>query len=73
MDDERQKILDEEYIETFRFKAVYNNDSITDSEKEVQNGEELIALLQVLDKQECDRSVHIWTGEWKGHKCSRVS
>ncbi|XP_028807222.1 cation/H(+) antiporter 15-like [Neltuma alba] len=49
-DDERQQVLDEEYIDSFRFKAIYNNDSITYSEEEVHNGEELIALLQELDK-----------------------
>ncbi|XP_054809757.1 cation/H(+) antiporter 15-like [Prosopis cineraria] len=54
VDDERQQALDEEYMDSFRFKAVYNNESVTYSEEEVHNGEELIALLQELDKVECD-------------------
>ncbi|KAK4259974.1 hypothetical protein QN277_003152 [Acacia crassicarpa] len=54
VDDERQQVLDGEYIDSFRFKAVYNNDSITYSEEEVHNGEELVSLLQALDKDECD-------------------
>ncbi|XP_054808632.1 cation/H(+) antiporter 15-like [Prosopis cineraria] len=54
VDDDRQQVLDEEYIDLFRFKAVYNNDSVTYSEEEVHNGEELIALLKELEKVDCD-------------------
>ncbi|KAK4256174.1 hypothetical protein QN277_009073 [Acacia crassicarpa] len=53
-DYESQKLLDEECIDSFRFKGVYNNDSITYSEKEVHNGEELISILHELDKDDHD-------------------
>ncbi|XP_028798039.1 cation/H(+) antiporter 15-like [Neltuma alba] len=53
-DEESQKLLDEECIESFRFKGVYNNDSITYSEEEVHNSEEFMSLLHELDKDDCD-------------------
>ncbi|KAF7844793.1 cation/H(+) antiporter 15-like [Senna tora] len=53
-DEERQKMLDDEYVDSFRFKAVYNDDSITYSEEEVHNDEELTSLLHELDCDEYD-------------------
>lgn len=52
MDGVMQKELDEEYIFSFRHKAVNNNDSIVYSEKEVHSatGEEIPILLNEIDK-----------------------
>jgi len=52
MDGVMQKELDEEYIFSFRHKAVNNNDSIVYSEKEVHSdtGEEIPTLLNEIDK-----------------------
>lgn len=52
MDDVMQKELDEEYILSFRLKAVNNNDSIVYSEREVHSdkSEEIPTLLNEIDK-----------------------
>lgn len=53
-DVESQKLLDEECIDSFRYKGVYNNDSITYTQEEVHNSQELITLLHELDKGDYD-------------------
>lgn len=54
VDSESEKMLDNEFVNSFRFKAVYDNDSITYSEEEVHSSEELTMLLNELDKEEYD-------------------
>ncbi|KAF7809572.1 cation/H(+) antiporter 15-like [Senna tora] len=52
--EERQKKHDDECVNSFRFKAVCNNDSITYSEKKVHSGDELTSLLHELDNDKYD-------------------
>ncbi|XP_024634499.1 cation/H(+) antiporter 15 [Medicago truncatula] len=50
MDNEKQKDLDEEYVNSFRLKAVNNNDSISYSEVDVHSSEDIPTILNDLDK-----------------------
>ncbi|XP_061351596.1 cation/H(+) antiporter 15-like [Gastrolobium bilobum] len=54
MDSEKQKELDDEYINSFRLMAVNNNDSISYSEIDVHTGEDIPAVLNELEKIGCD-------------------
>ncbi|XP_057452401.1 cation/H(+) antiporter 15-like [Lotus japonicus] len=54
MDSEKQKELDDEYVSAFRLTAVNNDDSISYSEVDVHNGEEIPMVLNKLDKLACD-------------------
>ncbi|CAK8566496.1 unnamed protein product [Lathyrus sativus] len=50
MDCEKQKEFDDEYVNSFRLKAVNNKDSINYSEKEVHYGEDIPLVMEELDK-----------------------
>ena len=50
VDYENQKELDEEYVSSFRLKAVNNGNSITYSEREVGSGDDLQIVLNELDQ-----------------------
>ncbi|KAJ7968903.1 Cation/H(+) antiporter [Quillaja saponaria] len=52
-DAEKQKQLDDEYINAFRLKVV-NGESITYTQKVVRRGEEIVEILTTLDKNEYD-------------------
>ena len=54
IDTEKQKELDDEYISIFRLTAVNNSDSISYSEINVHNGEDIPAILNEIDKIGCD-------------------
>ncbi|XP_020215634.1 cation/H(+) antiporter 15 [Cajanus cajan] len=54
MDSEKQKELDDEYINSFRLTAVNNEDSISYSEIEVHTGEDIPKVLNELQKIGCD-------------------
>lgn len=54
VDTEKQKELDDEYVNSFRLKAVNNEDTITYSEKEVHYREDIPELLNQLDQNGCD-------------------
>ncbi|KAK7256915.1 hypothetical protein RIF29_30493 [Crotalaria pallida] len=49
VDNEKQKELDDEYVSSFRLKAVNNEDSISYSEKEVHSGDDITLVLNELD------------------------
>jgi len=66
MDNEKQKDLDEEYVNSFRLKAVNNNDSISYSEVDVHSGEDIPTILNDLDKFGCD--IYI-TGQGNRRNC----
>ncbi|XP_019450772.1 PREDICTED: cation/H(+) antiporter 15-like [Lupinus angustifolius] len=50
LDNEKQKELDDEYVSSFRLKAVNNEDSISYLEKEVNSSEDITKVLKELDK-----------------------
>lgn len=50
MDCEKQREFDDEYVSSFRLKAVNNKDSISYSEKEVHSGEDIPLVMEELDK-----------------------
>lgn len=50
LDYEKQRELDDEYVSTFRLKAVNNGDSISYSEKEVHTSDDIPRVLNELDK-----------------------
>ncbi|XP_047164717.1 cation/H(+) antiporter 15-like [Vigna umbellata] len=54
IDTDKQKELDDEYINTFRLTAVNNNDSISYSEIDVHNGEDIPIVLNEIEKFGCD-------------------
>lgn len=54
MDSEKQKELDDEYVNSFRLTAVNNDDSISYSEVDVHSGEDIPTVLNELDKFGCD-------------------
>ncbi|XP_054801531.1 cation/H(+) antiporter 15-like [Prosopis cineraria] len=54
MDEEKQKLLDDEYLNSFRLKMVHNNDFIAYSEEEVGSGEELTSLMHEFAKDDYD-------------------
>ncbi|CAL5184748.1 unnamed protein product [Lathyrus oleraceus] len=54
LDSGKQKELDEEYVGSFRLKAVNNEDTITYAEREVHAGEDILKVLNELDKLGCD-------------------
>ncbi|KAJ1414404.1 Sodium/solute symporter superfamily [Sesbania bispinosa] len=54
MDSEKQKELDDEYVNSFRLTAVNNDDSITYTEVDVHTGEDIPAVLNELEKIGCD-------------------
>ena len=54
IDSEKQKELDDEYVNLFRLTAVNNNDSITYSEVDVHTGENIPTILNELAKFGCD-------------------
>lgn len=54
MDEETQKLLDDEYLDSFRLKVVHNNDSVTYAEEDVGNGEELTSVMQEIGKGDYD-------------------
>ncbi|XP_027334042.1 cation/H(+) antiporter 15-like [Abrus precatorius] len=50
LDHEKQKELDDEYVSSFRLKAVNNGDSITYSEREVHTRDDIPKFLHELDQ-----------------------
>ncbi|XP_022634753.1 cation/H(+) antiporter 15-like [Vigna radiata var. radiata] len=54
IDTDKQKELDDEYINTFRLIAVNNNDSISYSEIDVHSGEDIPVILNEIEKFGCD-------------------
>jgi hypothetical protein len=50
LDSEKQKELDDEYVNTFRLKALHSKDSTSYSDKEVHSREDLTQVLNDLDK-----------------------
>ncbi|CAJ1868359.1 unnamed protein product [Sphenostylis stenocarpa] len=54
VDTEKQRELDDEYLSTFRLTAVNNKDSISYSEIDVHNGDDILAVLNELEKVGCD-------------------
>ncbi|KAG2406388.1 Cation/H(+) antiporter 15 Protein CATION/H+ EXCHANGER 15 [Vigna angularis] len=54
IDTDKQKELDDEYINTFRLTAVNNNDLISYSEIDVHNGEDIPVVLNQIEKFGCD-------------------
>jgi hypothetical protein len=50
LDTEKQKEWDEEYVNSFRLKAVNNEDTITYAEREVHTDEDISEVLNELDK-----------------------
>ncbi|OIV97418.1 hypothetical protein TanjilG_16179 [Lupinus angustifolius] len=50
VDNEKQKEFDDEYVSSFRLKAVNIKDSISYSEKEVQSGDDIKVVISELDK-----------------------
>ncbi|KAG5084300.1 hypothetical protein JHK84_054338 [Glycine max] len=54
MDSEKQKELDDEYINSFRLTAVNNKESISYSEIDVHIGEDIPNILNELEKNGCD-------------------
>ncbi|KAF7803187.1 cation/H(+) antiporter 15-like [Senna tora] len=50
IDKEKHEELDEEYVNSFRLRAMNNEDTITYSEREVHVGEDIPALLNDLDQ-----------------------
>ncbi|CAK8531988.1 unnamed protein product [Lathyrus sativus] len=54
LDSGKQKELDEEYVGSFRLKAVNNEDTITYAEREVHAGEDFLEVLNELDRVGCD-------------------
>ncbi|KAG5044259.1 hypothetical protein JHK87_008174 [Glycine soja] len=54
MDSEKQKELDDDYINSFRYTAVNNKDYISYSEIDVHTGEDIPAILNELEKNGCD-------------------
>lgn len=54
MDNEKQKELDDEYVNSFRLTAVNNDDSITYSEIDVHSGEDIPKILNEIDSYGCD-------------------
>lgn len=54
VDSEKQKELDDEYVNLFRLTAVNNDDSISYSEVDVHTGEDIPAALNEVDKFRCD-------------------
>lgn len=48
IDDEKQKEMDEEYVDSFRMKAMNNEDSITYLEREIHKGEDIPVTLNEL-------------------------
>ncbi|KAJ1439878.1 Sodium/solute symporter superfamily [Sesbania bispinosa] len=67
LDSGRQKELDEEYVGSFRLKAVNNEDSITYSEMEVHTGDAINEVLNELDKGGYDLYI---LGQGKGRNSS---
>lgn len=67
LDTAKQKELDEEYVGSFRLKAVNNEDTITYTEREVKAGEDIPELLNELDKVGCDLYI---LGHGKGRNSS---
>ncbi|KAI4299304.1 hypothetical protein L6164_032773 [Bauhinia variegata] len=62
-DCEKQKELDDDYVSSFRLKAVNNEDSITYFEKDAHNGDDISRILTDLDKNEYDLYI---VGQGKG-------
>ncbi|MED6165232.1 hypothetical protein PIB30_097628, partial [Stylosanthes scabra] len=54
MDNEKQKELDEEYINKFRYSAVNNEDSVSYSEFDIRTSEDVPRILKEVDQQGCD-------------------
>ncbi|XP_061375904.1 cation/H(+) antiporter 15-like [Gastrolobium bilobum] len=54
MDNEKQKEVDDKYINSFRLKAVNNDDSISYSEFDAHTGEDIPKILNELEKTGCD-------------------
>lgn len=54
MDSEKQRELDDEYINSFRLTAVNNDDSISYSEVDVHAGEDIPLILNDLENNGCD-------------------
>ncbi|XP_057432199.1 cation/H(+) antiporter 15-like [Lotus japonicus] len=54
VDNEKQKELDDEYVNSFRLKAVNNEDSIKYLEKEVHSANDISEVLNQMDQIGCD-------------------
>lgn len=54
MDNDKQKELDDEYMNSFRLTAVNNDDSITYSEIGVYSGEDIPKIINEIDSYGCD-------------------
>ncbi|CAI8588702.1 unnamed protein product [Vicia faba] len=54
MDNEKQKELDDEYMNSFRLTAVNSDDSITYSEIDVHSAEDIPKILNEIDSYGCD-------------------
>ncbi|XP_058777862.1 cation/H(+) antiporter 15-like [Vicia villosa] len=54
MDNDKQKELDDEYVNSFRLTAVNNDDSITYSEIGVHSGEDIPKIINEIDSYGCD-------------------
>ncbi|XP_061360305.1 cation/H(+) antiporter 15-like [Gastrolobium bilobum] len=54
MDSEKQKEVDDDYISSFRLKAVNNDDSISYSEVDAHTAEEIPKVINKLEKIGCD-------------------
>ncbi|WVZ04581.1 hypothetical protein V8G54_017927 [Vigna mungo] len=54
IDTDKQKELDDEYINTFRLIAVNSNDSISYSEIDIHSGEDIPVILNEIEKFGCD-------------------
>ncbi|KAI9121566.1 hypothetical protein K1719_008599 [Acacia pycnantha] len=54
MDEEKQKMLDDEYLDSFRLKMVHNSEIVTYSEEDVGSVDELTSLMQAFGKDDYD-------------------
>ncbi|PNY08301.1 cation H(+) antiporter 15-like protein [Trifolium pratense] len=68
MDNEKQKELDDAYVNSFRLTVVNNNDYVSYSEVDVHSSEDIPAVLKELEKVGCDLYI-IGQGN---HRNSRV-
>ncbi|KAI4296937.1 hypothetical protein L6164_036854 [Bauhinia variegata] len=70
VDAEKQKELDDEYVSSFRLKAVNNEDSITYFEKDAHSGDEISTILTDLDKNGYDLYI---VGQGRGRQLLALS
>ncbi|KAI4354854.1 hypothetical protein L6164_003684 [Bauhinia variegata] len=70
VDSEKQKQLDDEYVNLFRHKVVHDEDSINYFEEEVHNADEITSLLRELDENGCDLYI---VGRGKGRNSKLLS